>query len=154
MTNIGARSGSRSRSQELRSPGSMPELSPCPERSWRRVSPLRLRGEFRVLSVLGRTEPAEARQIGAVSRLPLPQITRHTMQSNFTRNSLKTNDGHPNKVTHKSGGQCSGFSAVWMRRRREFPAFDFPFSLFCLPLAIPESRRSRPASDSLSGGII
>src|SRR5271154_6047179 len=31
----------------------------------------------------------------------LSKITRHTMPSNFPANSLKTNDGRPNKVTHK-----------------------------------------------------
>jgi hypothetical protein len=33
------------------------------------------------------------------------QITRHTMQSKFEANSLKTNDGHPHKVTHFSRGK-------------------------------------------------
>src|SRR5271170_3621427 len=31
----------------------------------------------------------------------LSKITRHTMPSKFSANSLKTNDGHPNKVSHK-----------------------------------------------------
>ncbi len=156
MTNIVAGRGSQSRSLELRSPAGTLALSPCSERSWRRARSPRLSpdGESLVLSLLACIEPADKFRLKAISRTPRPQITRHTMQSNFTRNSLKTNDGHPNKVTHKSGGRCSGFSAFRMRRCREFPAFDFPISLFHFPLTIPESCRSRPASDSLSGGII
>ena len=57
----------------------------------------------------------------------------HTVQSNFPRISHKTNDGHPKEVTHKSGGQCTGISAVGRRPRREFSTFDFPISLFRLP---------------------
>ncbi len=150
MTNIGAGSGPRSSSLELRPPGIMFGFS---------LRPLRLPavnsrrregcGESLVLSVLRRTKPAAALRVGAVIPLAPRQIKCHTMQSNFTRKSLKTNDGHPKEVTHKSEVQCTGFSAVWMRRRREFSTFDFWFSN-----PLPESRRSRPASDSLSGGII
>jgi len=57
----------------------------------------------------------------------------HTLQSNFTRKSLKTHDGHPKEVTHNSEVQCTGISAVWRRRRREFSNFNFPPSLFRLP---------------------
>jgi len=158
MINIGARSGPRSRSQELRS-ARMLGLSPCPGRSWRRVSPLRLCGEFRVLSFLGRTEPAEALRNKAASRLPLPQVTRHTVPSRFDANLLKTNNRRAFYPTLEKGIRPS----LSLARRRSIvqrsgqfsPLLqDFPFSNFHFPLSIPESRRSRPASDSLSGGII
>ena len=186
MISIGARSGPRRRSLELRSPARMLGPSPGPGHFWRsarfprppactevaaateRALNARWRegcGEPIVLSVglgIGR---AQACQIRATSPLSLLQITRHTMQSNFTRKSLKTNDGHPKEVTHKSGVQCPGFSAVWIRRRPEFSPFDFPISRaravfrfsnfdFRFSKPISESRRLRPASDSLSGGTI
>jgi hypothetical protein len=122
MISIGAGSGSRSRSLELRSPWIMLGLSPCPERSWQRARPLRLscQGASLVLSLLACIEPAEALQNGAISPLPPCQITRHTMQSNFTRKSLKTNVGHPNKVTHffRTGLPVSTVSRVWEIRSR------------------------------------
>lgn len=38
-----------------------------------------------------------------VEKSPLPAAkNRHTMPSNFRRNSMKTNDGDPHKVTHFS----------------------------------------------------
>jgi hypothetical protein len=40
---------------------------------------------------------------GGVEKSPiLAAKNRHTMPSNFQRNSLKTNDGDPHKVTHFS----------------------------------------------------
>jgi hypothetical protein len=146
MINIGAGSGFRNTSPELRSSARILRFS---------LRSLRLcgEGESLVLSVPARTGPAAAPQIEAISHPRLPQITRHTMQSNFTRKSLKTNDGHPNKVTHflKTGLPVSTVSRVWeinprpSRLRRTKCRFSNP---------IPESRRSRPASDNVPGGII
>jgi hypothetical protein len=40
------------------------------------------------------------------SSLKLPEINRHTMQSNFTRKPLKTKKGDTNKVSHLLEGPC------------------------------------------------
>jgi len=41
------------------------------------------------------------RRVSNTTYLPQPQITRHTMPSNFHAISLKTNDGCTKEVTHK-----------------------------------------------------
>jgi hypothetical protein len=146
MINIGAAGSSRSRSLEQPPPARMLVFSPCPERSWPRVRRLRLsgKGESPVVSPLAYAEPiaapangghfappacpgegkvrfrrtrTAARHNRAISS-PLPcQITRHTMQSNFTRMLLKTNDGHPNKVTHKTRGESPEIEPTSKLRR-------------------------------------
>jgi hypothetical protein len=161
MINIGAEGSSQSGPLELRSPARTPGLSPCSERSWRRVRPLGFlgEGEFLGLRLIARIEPAEALRNKAVSRIPLGQVTRHCVPSRFDANLLKTNDRRTCYPTLEKGGRPSRF----LTRRRSFfqPSGqlsplrpDFRFSIFHFPVAIPESRRSRPASDSLSGGII
>ena len=102
MTNIGAGSGPRSSSLELRPPGIMFGFS---------LRPLRLPavnsrrregcGESLVLSVLRRTKPAAALRVGAVIPLAPRQIKCHTMQSNFQCKLLKTKKSGIHEVTHK-----------------------------------------------------
>jgi hypothetical protein len=161
MINIGAGDSSRSRPLELCSPGRMLGLSPCPERSWRRVRPQRLsrEGESPVLSLLACIQPADTLRIKAISRIPLREVTRHKVPSRFSANLLKTNDWHTRYPTQEKGGRPRLFLAqsrsIFQRPGQFSPLLpDFPFSIFHFPLTIPESRRSRPASDSLSGGII
>jgi hypothetical protein len=45
------------------------------------------------------------------------QITRHTMPSNFSRNSMKTKDRTPHKVTHFFNLAPSAFFAIQGSRR-------------------------------------
>src|SRR5271156_1288096 len=128
MINIGAGSGSRSRSLELRSAAEMLGLPPCPERSWRRVCPpcperRRVRlpactelasareralsdegcGEPLVSSVPPCTRRAAPLRIGAISRLLFCQVTRHCVPSRFNANLLKTNDWHTCYPTLEKG---------------------------------------------------
>jgi len=56
---------------------------------------------------------AEAFRVGAMIPLTQRQIKCHTMPSNFTRKSLKTNDGHPNEVSHFFEGPISRTRAVF-----------------------------------------
>jgi hypothetical protein len=104
MINIGARSGSRSRSLELRSPVRMLGSSQRPLRlpactevaaATKRALNGRRRegcGESLVLSLLACPEPANALQNKSISRLPLGEVTRHRVPSRFDANLLKTND--------------------------------------------------------------
>src|ERR1022692_4617820 len=73
---------------------------------------------------------AEALRGGAINHGTQRQIKCHTMQSNSTRKSLKTNDGHPNEVSHFFEGPISRTRAVF-----RFSSFDFRVSS-----PIPESR--------------
>ncbi len=173
MISIGARSGCRSRSLELRSPTRIFGLSPSPERRrvrlpactevaaatehapnarWREgcAEPL-------VLSVLRRTRRTVTPRTQATSPLSPRQITRHTMQSNFTRKSLKTNDGHPKEVTHFFECLIPDFPLAipTLRHAAErFLATSHSSLATSHCTRLPESRPSRPASDSLSGGTI
>src|ERR1017187_10292969 len=63
---------------------------------------------------------AEALRVGAINHGTQRQIKCHTMQSNFTRKSLKTNDGHPQRSVTLFRG--SDFS-----HPRPFPLLQFRF---------------------------
>jgi len=144
MIKIGAGGGSRNRSLELRSPGSMLGLSPCPERSWRRVRlpactgpaaagerALNRRrwegcGEFLIVSPLACTEPAAAP--GSESHFTPPAVQNYSthVPSNFRANLLKTNDWCTHKVTQKRGS-----SATVFQRSRFAVIVYFPLSISC-----------------------
>jgi|SRR5277367_5199742 len=150
MISIGAGIGSRSSSVELRPHSRILGFSPRPLRL------PALNGRRRegcdgqsVLSVPPCIARAATPRIGAISRLPLCQVTRHCLPSRFDSNVLKTNDGHTCYPSLENGVRPIRFPAG----RRTTPA-SLTTGPFHFPLAIPESRRSRPASDSLSGGII
>ncbi len=134
MISIGAESSPRNMSPEVRSLAKMFGLSPCPERSWRWVRTLHLCGESRVLSVIACNKGANALQTGAILCLSLRQITRHTMQSNFTRKSLKTNDGHPYKVTYKTRSESPENEPILEVRRAAPESLATSHSLVLSPV--------------------
>jgi hypothetical protein len=160
MISIGAGGGSRGRSLERRSPAGQlaivcTEVTAATGRVCMERASLREQACARV---------AVGPENGATSNLPPRQITRHTMSSKVCSSLLKTNDGCTRQMTHKTRGvrpACPDEGRGCFRgTTAEFPDrapsldFKLPGSPFHFPLAIPESRRSRPASDSLSGGTI
>jgi len=160
MISIGARGGSRSSSLELRPPAKIFGFSPRPLRL---LALNRHRregcGESPVLAVLPRIAHAAALRYGAISRLPSCRVTRHCVPSRFDANLLKTNDRRTCYPSLEKGGRPSLSPAhrrsIFQRSGQFSPSLqDFPFSNFHFPLSIPESRRSRSASDTLPGGII
>jgi hypothetical protein len=163
MISIGAADGFRSRSLEVRSPDGVLGLSPCPELFWRRALSPHLPGERPPFSPSPLACPGSIGAPGNRGQIAPPTVQNYSthVSSNFRSNSLKTNNWRTHQVTHKwrvrSGAfQRSGCAVV----------LNFPRSISCteaspaartkcrFSLALPESRRSRPASDSLSGGII
>jgi hypothetical protein len=163
MTSIGAANGPRGSSLKLRPPEGMLWLS---QRSLRLPalsaegcgeSPVRLvlaSADVAAATGLPCARRAEALLVGAIIHGTQRQIKCHTMPSNFTRKSLKTNDGHPNEVSHFFEGRISRTRAVF-----RFSIFDFRFSsplpeshIAAIPGFLATSHSS--LATSLPGGII
>jgi hypothetical protein len=141
-------------------------------------------GEPLVVSLLAYAEPIAASVGMVHFAHPAVQNYSTHVSSNFRANPLKTNDACTYKVTHKArgvsherwpfgerlwfsnrklplleGGSTRRKQTTALRSNRKFSrvaprslATNHSVTSHCTRL--PESRRSRPASDSLSGGII
>jgi hypothetical protein len=184
MTNIGAGRGSRSRSLELRSSARMLDLSPCPERrrvrlpacieptgafaseghfappfaqnysthvpSNFRANPLKTNDwcTHKVTQFFKAGHP-----VSTVSRVW--EISRSHARWPFSERLRFSN----RKLPLLEGGSTHRKQTTALRSNRKFSrvaprslATSHSVTSHCTRL--PESRRSRPASDSLSGGII